>query len=83
MRKTTCHTDEARRSLQLARGVILVYMQTKQQHWEDIYSRKNSSEVSWYQHELEVSLNFIINHSSKDAKIIDIGAGGSNLVAFF
>lgn len=55
-------------------------MDTKQ-HWEQVYSIKASNHVSWFQKRAEQSLA-LINHTSvsKDAAIIDVGGGASNLV---
>ena len=50
------------------------------EHWENIYQTKNTDEVSWYQEKPETSLNLISETSiEKNAKIIDVGAGASNL----
>ncbi len=52
-------------------------------HWETIYETKTSGEMSWTQEIPKTSLDFI--HSlniPKDAEIIDIGGGESNLVNF-
>lgn len=52
-------------------------------HWENVYETKNPDQVSWTQEKPQVSLDFI--HSfrlGKDAQIIDIGGGDSNLVDF-
>ena len=52
-------------------------------HWENVYETKNPDQVSWTQEKPRTSLDFI--HSSglgKEAKIIDIGGGDSNLVDF-
>lgn len=50
-------------------------------HWENVYTTKTSSAVSWYQEHAETSLNLIkasgVNHS---AVIIDVGGGASTLV---
>ena len=51
------------------------------EHWEDVWTRKKSSEVSWYQQEPKTSLELILLiHPSKDASIIDVGGGDSRLV---
>jgi len=51
------------------------------EHWEDIWSRKNSNDVSWYQENPKTSLDLILSTNlSKDAKIIDVGGGDSKLV---
>lgn len=52
-------------------------------HWQNIYLTKAPHEVSWTQELPKTSLEFI--HSlnlSKDAPIIDIGAGNSKLVDY-
>ncbi|WP_114819403.1 class I SAM-dependent methyltransferase [Chryseobacterium sp. KLBC 52] len=52
-------------------------------HWENVYETKNPDQVSWTQKKPQTSLDFI--HSSglgKNASIIDIGGGDSNLVDF-
>jgi SAM-dependent methyltransferase len=51
------------------------------QHWERVYKNKKPTEVSWYRPHLEVSLRLIEGAApSKDAHIIDVGAGESTLV---
>jgi len=50
-------------------------------HWEDIYRDKSPLEVSWFQSEPVLSLQFITNTGvSTEAAIIDIGGGASVLV---
>lgn len=52
-------------------------------HWDTVYATKNPNEVSWTQDKPQTSLDLI--HSAglgKDARIIDIGGGDSNLVDF-
>ena len=50
-------------------------------HWENIWTRKKSNEVSWYQEYPRTSVDLILStNPSKDAKIIDVGGGDSNLV---
>lgn len=50
-------------------------------HWEDVYQTKQPTEVSWYQPHLELSLQLIEDAvESRDAHIIDVGAGESTLV---
>ncbi|MEW5738652.1 MAG: class I SAM-dependent methyltransferase [Myxococcota bacterium] len=50
-------------------------------HWEGVYGRKRSTEVSWYRPHLESSLAFIEGSGlSKDTAIIDVGGGASTLV---
>jgi len=51
------------------------------EHWEDVWARKKSNEVSWYQQEPKTSLEMILStNPSKDAEIIDVGGGDSKLV---
>jgi 2-polyprenyl-3-methyl-5-hydroxy-6-metoxy-1,4-benzoquinol methylase len=51
------------------------------EHWERIYQRKGSDEVSWYQPHLDRSLRFIAEASlPATASIIDVGGGSSTLV---
>lgn len=55
-------------------------MSTKQ-HWETVYNTKQPHEVSWTQAIPYTSLQFIQGFNlPKDAAIIDIGGGDSNLV---
>jgi len=53
----------------------------RKKHWEDVYTKKTPTEVSWYQIEPTISLELIksigIDHTSK---IIDVGGGASVLV---
>ncbi len=53
----------------------------RKQHWEDVYSRKSATEVSWYQLEPRLSLE-LIGHAgvNRDSAIIDVGGGASVLV---
>ncbi|MDR4508375.1 MAG: class I SAM-dependent methyltransferase [Candidatus Brocadiaceae bacterium] len=53
----------------------------RKKHWESIYAQKKPLEVSWYQAEPAVSLEFIAS-AERDhaAKIIDVGGGASVLV---
>ena len=51
------------------------------EHWEKVYQTKKDTEVSWYQDNPKVSLDLVKEHSSsKDASVIDVGGGNSNLV---
>lgn len=52
------------------------------QHWQDVYTRKDDREVSWYEPEATLSLELIerCGPLAKDARIIDIGGGASRLV---
>jgi 2-polyprenyl-3-methyl-5-hydroxy-6-metoxy-1,4-benzoquinol methylase len=56
-------------------------MKVNKKHWENIYATKGMQEVSWYQKSPQTSLNLISQlQLSKNASIIDIGAGDSFLV---
>ncbi len=51
------------------------------QHWDEVYTRKASNEVSWYRPHLEQSLKLIDEAGlTPEAAIIDVGAGASTLV---
>jgi SAM-dependent methyltransferase len=51
------------------------------EHWDDVYLRKQPTEVSWFRPHLEVSLRFIDGAGlARDAAIIDVGGGASTLV---
>lgn len=54
---------------------------SKQQHWENIYQTKKPNEVSWTQKNPTTSLNYIQSlQLPKNASIIDVGGGESNVV---
>lgn len=56
-------------------------MENAKQHWEHIYQTKSSNEVSWTQRVPTVSLDYIHQlQIPKNASIIDVGGGDSNLV---
>ena len=51
------------------------------EHWENIYTKKELKDVSWYQPIPETSLNFLKKFNlPKTAKIIDVGGGDSFFV---
>lgn len=51
------------------------------EHWENVYSNKSSTEVSWFQEHAAMSVELIKNAGvSKEASIIDVGGGASILV---
>jgi SAM-dependent methyltransferase len=55
--------------------------ETRKQHWEDVYSNKSATEVSWYQADPRLSLELIADTGiDVDAAIIDVGGGASVLV---
>src|SRR5689334_17249889 len=49
-------------------------------HWENVYTTKDATQVSWYQEHPALSLQ-LIEHTGIDmsARIIDIGGGASAL----
>lgn len=50
-------------------------------HWDDIYARKDETEVSWFQAVPELSLQLIAETgAAADSSIIDVGGGASRLV---
>ncbi len=50
-------------------------------HWENIYSTKELTDISWFQPVPETSLEFLAQFKlPKTAKIIDVGGGDSLLV---
>ncbi|MGA8034208.1 MAG: class I SAM-dependent methyltransferase [Casimicrobiaceae bacterium] len=50
-------------------------------HWDSVYRTKQPTEVSWYRPHLDLSLQLIEEAApSREARIIDIGAGESTLV---
>ncbi|MGV9003841.1 class I SAM-dependent methyltransferase [Flavobacterium sp.] len=56
-------------------------MENKKAHWDNVFSTKTETQVSWYQQKPETSINFFTKNSiAKDAYIIDIGGGDSYLV---
>lgn len=53
----------------------------RQSHWDEIYRARDPDEVSWYQARPELSLELIAAANvAKDAAIVDVGGGASNLV---
>jgi len=55
-------------------------MESKE-HWEQVYSTKASTEVSWFQEHAALSLKLIREAGiPKSASIIDVGGGASTLV---
>ncbi len=55
-------------------------MEDKKVHWEEIYKKKDSAEVSWYQPKAETSMEYIRKLKlKKSTRIIDIGGGDSFL----
>jgi SAM-dependent methyltransferase len=53
----------------------------RKQHWEHVYTSKTADSVSWFQPRAGMSLQLIHDTGlGKDAAIIDVGGGASNLV---
>ena len=49
-------------------------------HWENVYREKSALEVSWYQKEPKLSLEFIRRTQiARDDAIIDVGGGASGI----
>lgn len=58
-------------------------METKKEHWDEVYETKTLTEVSWYEPMPETSLACIADcNLEKDDAIIDIGGGDSFLAEF-
>ncbi len=54
---------------------------SRKTHWEQVYENKPVDQVSWFQRDPRRSLELIeASGTSKDAPIIDVGAGASVLV---
>ncbi|MEP6567653.1 MAG: class I SAM-dependent methyltransferase [Mesorhizobium sp.] len=55
--------------------------ESRQAHWEDVYTRKGEKEVSWFEENPAPSLELIAAVApTNDLAIIDIGGGASRLV---
>jgi len=58
-------------------------MNQNKKHWEKIYQTKRPDEVSWWQDNPKISLDFIHQlNLLKSAEIIDVGGGDSRLVDY-
>ena len=49
-------------------------------HWENVYSNKQTTEVSWFEAEPTTSLNTLNQIRPQGGRIIDVGGGASFLV---
>lgn len=49
-------------------------------HWENVYSAKQTTEVSWFEAEPTTSLNLLEQMLPQGGEIIDVGGGASFLV---
>ncbi|PAW95387.1 SAM-dependent methyltransferase [Mucilaginibacter sp. MD40] len=57
--------------------------ENKKAHWDQVYRNKTEEQLSWTQFIPRTSLNFINScNVSRNARIIDVGGGDSNLVDF-
>src|SRR5712675_180578 len=55
--------------------------ESRQAHWEGVYTRNGENEVSWYQENPAPSLELVAQAGATPASaIIDIGGGASRLV---
>lgn len=55
--------------------------ESRQAHWENVYTKKGENEVSWFQEDPAQSLELVAEvGASPDTAIIDIGGGASRLV---
>ncbi|MBN1238690.1 MAG: class I SAM-dependent methyltransferase, partial [Gammaproteobacteria bacterium] len=53
----------------------------RRRHWQRVYSERSPADVSWYQSEPVLSLQFVRRSAlSKHAPLIDVGGGASVLV---
>ena len=56
-------------------------MSERQSHWQNVYTTKGESEVSWFQESPAISLELIRSAgATKESAIVDIGGGASRLV---
>jgi len=56
-------------------------MNSKKDHWENIYKTKDHKQVGWYQESPEISLELLSKiKARKSQSIIDVGCGASVLV---
>lgn len=55
----------------------------KKQHWDNVFSQKKQSEVSWYQPVPQSSIEFFESNTiSLHANIIDVGSGDSYFIDY-
>lgn len=52
---------------------------SRQAHWEEVYTSKHETDVSWFQDKSAPSLELIEQAGGSDSSIIDIGGGASRL----
>jgi len=59
----------------------MIERESRQTHWENVYTSKGESEVSWFQETPGLSLELIhLIGTTRGSSIIDIGGGASRLV---
>lgn len=52
----------------------------RREHWDEVYTRKAETSVSWYQPHAGMSLSYIKRAATSSTPIVDIGGGASTLV---
>ena len=52
----------------------------RKSHWEEVYTRKDETEVGWFQPDPALSLQLILSVSPGRGAVIDVGGGASRLV---
>lgn len=69
-----------KKNLKMSEKVGLMSSRSLAEHWDDVYTRKNENQVSWYQERPEISLKLIKSiHVGPNDGIVDIGGGASAL----
>ena len=62
-------------------GLLKLHLIDVKAHWENIYSTKDPSQVSWYEPTADFSLQLILKYApEKKCAVADVGAGESLLV---
>lgn len=57
------------------------HMNSKQDHWENIYKTRDHKQLGWYQNVPQISLTLLSQIKAKPSQsIIDVGCGASTLV---
>jgi len=55
-------------------------MNSRKEHWENVYSTKDHTEVSWYQESPEISLALLSKINAQPSQsVVDVGCGASLL----
>ncbi|MGH3459478.1 hypothetical protein [Aeromicrobium sp.] len=49
-------------------------------HWDDVYSRRATTDMSWYQPVPHMSLR-LVTEAVPSGRVVDVGAGASGLAA--